>query len=322
MYDGSLLRSFFNAAAERLKRDEHAINRINTFPIPDGDSGTNMRYTIEAAAEGARTEPSSRADLVAKKASRSALLAARGNSGIILSQIVAGLARGLSDKEHFTGQDLAHALGVAAESAYKSVAEPVEGTILTVIRSMADAAREVPPTAPVEAVLERALAAGRDALARTPDLLPRLKETGVVDAGGLGLLSIVEAMRDALTGPVAAVTTHEERRGTFVPRGGTVEAPNVPPDAVYGYEVQCLVLGEGLDLPAITAFCRAEGESVLVVGDESEAKVHVHTRHPQRVVDFLVTQGNLAQLTFENLDAQAAAFPLPAEAEEQEGVGA
>jgi DAK2 domain fusion protein YloV len=315
VYDGATLRTFYQAATARLDQDKEHINRINTFPIPDGDSGTNMWYTMAAAARAAEEETSHHAGEVARKASRGALLHARGNSGIILSQILTGFARGLTGKERFTPPDFAEALTEASEAAYRSVSEPVEGTILTVLREGAGVAREWGSRVQdLPALLDRVVAAQRDALARTPDLLPRLKEAGVVDAGGLGLLTIFEAMRDALGAQVVAASRAQlAERGQSVRRGGRIQAPLPSPEARYGVEVQCLLLGASADLREIQNVLRQLGDSVLVVGDPSEAKVHVHTLRPQEAVDFLAGLGDLAQLTFEDLDAMARAFGEPSD---------
>ncbi|MDA8345751.1 MAG: DAK2 domain-containing protein [Thermaerobacter sp.] len=309
LYEGAVLASLFDAASVQLGRSQERINRINTFPIPDGDSGTNMWFTWQAAAQAAQGSAQSVGQLI-KKASRAALLAARGNSGIILSQIVAGLARRMGDLETFTVRDFAEALESAAEQAYRSVAEPVEGTILTVMRAAAEAGRRASEqTADLYRFLDHVVEAARDALARTPDLLPRLRESGVVDAGGLGLLTILEAMRDDVDhGHEAAGEVRAAARGQTVARGAYVQAPPVQAGARYGLEVQCLVQGGELDLKAMQSRLLEMGESLLVVGDEQEAKVHVHTLQPQAVVDYLASLGDLTQLTFENLDEQAKDF--------------
>lgn len=309
MYDHAVMASMFDAASIRLARSRERINRINTFPIPDGDSGTNMLFTWQAAAQAAMSGGESVGQLM-RKAARAALLAARGNSGIILSQIVAGLARRLGDLETFTVQDFADALASAAESAYRSVAQPVEGTILTVMRAAAEAGQAAAAqVSDLGGFLDRVVEAARDALARTPDLLPRLKQDGVVDAGGLGLLTILEAMRDDLvSGHEAGGQAAAGARGQAVPKGGAVVAPPLDAKARYGLEVQCLLLGQCLDLAAVQQVLAGLGDSLLVVGDETEAKVHVHTLKPQSVVDYLLQLGDLQQLTFENLDQQARDF--------------
>lgn len=309
MYDRAVMASMFDAASIRLAHSRERINRINTFPIPDGDSGTNMWFTWQAAAQAARSGGESVGQVV-RRASRAALLAARGNSGIILSQIVAGLARRLGDLETFTVQDFAEALASAAEAAYRSVAQPVEGTILTVMRAAAEAGQAAAAqVSDLAGFLDRVVEAARDALARTPELLPRLRETGVVDAGGLGLLTILEAMRDDLfSGHEEGAGEAAAARGRSVPRGGKVDVPPLAEGARYGLEVQCLLHGQSLDLQEVQRTLAGLGDSLLVVGDESEAKVHVHTLRPQAVVDYLLTLGDLQQLTFENLDQQARDF--------------
>lgn len=310
-YDGVLLSGLFRAGAQSLQRERDHINKINTFPVPDGDSGTNMLYTMSAAASAVDgTEPS--ASKVAQKAARAALLSARGNSGIILSQIMAGLGRGLKEKDTFTARDLAAGLESAVELAYRSVAEPVEGTILTVVKRVSETAKALShETEDLFTFLDGLTQTARKTLAETPKLLARLRETGVVDAGGLGFCIILEAMRDEARTSSAAggeALLEAENRGVSVARGGWVEAPIPVPGSRYGYEVQYLVYGKGLDLDALRKFLATLGDSVLVVGDEDAAKVHVHTLTPQMVVDWASSTGDLDQLTFENLDEQAGEF--------------
>lgn len=324
MHDGGTIRQFLRAATERLAVERERINRINTFPVPDGDSGTNMWYTLKAAWQAAEEEPSALAGQVARRAARGALLHARGNSGIILAQILAGLAKGLAEKESFVVEDWPAALAEAVRAAYRSVGEPVEGTMLTVLREGAEAAAAwVGRVADLETLFNHVVEAQRDALARTPELLPKLKEAGVVDAGGLGLLVIFEAMRDALRGQILEGDLDEfvVGGGTW-PKGTQVAAPAVAAEARYGFEVQCLVRGVGLDLLQMRTRLEAFGESVLVVGDETEAKVHVHTLVPQAVVNFLLEQGDLSQLTFEDLDAQARQFEVRYAPRQQDPDGA
>lgn len=306
--DGFVLSRLYWAGAERLVQERDHLNKINTFPVPDGDSGTNMAYTMTAAAEAAAT-PDRMVGHVAQRAARAALLSARGNSGIILSQILAGLGQTLKDLEIFTTADLASAFARSSELAYRAVAQPVEGTILTVIRCVAETAQDL-RHAHLPEFLSGITNSARAAVADGPRLFPKLAQDGVVDAGGLGLAVILSAMHDAL-GRVDA--THlgglqAVRLGVQVAQGGTVHAPSPAADARYGYEVQYVQRGSGLDLSAMRSALQEMGDSLLVVGDDTTVKVHIHTTAPQRVVDWALAQGDLDDLTFEDLDAQAGEF--------------
>lgn len=305
-YDGAVYAALLKEGASSLRREQGHINAINTFPVPDQDSGTNMSYTMQAAAEAAPLDEPS-VGKVAKKATRAALLSARGNSGIILSQIIKGLGNPFADKDTFTAADLSAGFEKAMELAYRSVTDPVEGTILTVIRRVSEVAKTLAAeTGDLYAFLDTLVKEGRRSLAETPNLFDKLRQTNAVDAGGLGLCVILQGMRDAVRGvsPVAAERGENLERGIRVPRGGRIEAPTVAPDARYGWEVQYVVSGPELNLEAIRAALSAMGQSLLVVGDEEAAKVHIHTVRPQDVVDYSVQIGDLTQLTFENMDEQ------------------
>ena len=306
--DGFLVSRLYWAGAERLSEERGHLNEINTFPVPDGDSGTNMVYTMRAAAEAAAT-PDAMAGRVAQRAARAALLSARGNSGIILSQILSGIGQTLKDLETFSSADLARAFARSSELAYRAVTEPVEGTILTVMKRVADTAQELRDAYLPEffrAITRTAL----EAVADGPRIFPKLAADGVVDAGGLGLAMVLSAMESALgraetvpQGGMQAV-----RLGRHVSQGESLVAPTPLPGARYGYEVQYVQRGSGLDLDAMRAVLKEMGDSLLVVGDETTVKVHVHTLFPQRVVDWALAQGDLDDLTFEDLDAQAGDF--------------
>lgn len=307
-HDGFVLSRLYWAGAERLVQERDHLNRINTFPVPDGDSGTNMAFTMTAAAEAAAA-PDPVAGHVAQRAARAALLSARGNSGIILSQILAGMGQTLKDLEVFTPADLATAFARSSELAYRAVAEPVEGTILTVIRSVAETAQGL-KNARLPEFLSGVTASARAAVADGPRLFPKLAKDGVVDAGGLGLAFILSAMHDALGRQDAAhqLDLQTARLGIQVVQGGALKAPTPAKGAHWGYEVQYVQRGSGLDLAAMRAALQDMGNSLLVVGDDTTVKVHIHTLAPQRVVDWALAQGDLDDLTFEDLDAQAAEF--------------
>ena len=306
--DGAGFLAAFRSAVASLEANVDEINSLNVFPVPDGDTGTNMLATVRAALEEAdRAGAGADADRVAHAASFGALMGARGNSGVITSQILAGIAQGLQGKKRFNGLDLAHALDAGTKTAYKAVAKPVEGTILTVIREASAAAvAAAERNNDVETVLAATVDAAERAVAKTPSLLPILREAHVVDSGGQGLLRLfqgaLEAARgrpvvEAAAGPVRDAT---ERRTDHV--SAAVESGE------FGYETVYLLRarqGHPLDITAIQAHLESIGESVLVAGDRELAKVHVHNDRPDGVISYGLSIGTLSRITIENLDGQA-----------------
>ena len=306
--DGSGFLAAFRSAVASLEANVEEINALNVFPVPDGDTGSNMLATVRAALDEAdKAEPDADAERVAGAISFGALMGARGNSGVIASQILAGMAHGLAGKRRFNGLDLAHALDAGTRMAYKAVAKPVEGTILTVIReSSAAAVAAAERDNNVETVLVATVEAARRSVAKTPSLLPILREAHVVDSGGQGLLRLFEGALAAARGePVTG------RQPLAVPVGK--QAGHVHPAApgsdegVFGYETVYLVRARGgvpLDVGAIGAHLETIGDSVLVAGDERLAKVHVHNDRPDAVIAYGLSVGTLSRITIENLDNQ------------------
>lgn len=274
MIDLAAVRRLATAALENVTRHRRRINALNVYPVPDGDTGTNLETTMQGiAAELERSTASTGAQL-AVDVQRAATMEAKGNSGVILSTIVRGMARVLGERERVDGDVLAEALRAGATSAYQAVKVPVEGTMLTVIREMAEEA-ELPGVSslPVVEALARVVARGDDAVSRTPELLDKLREAGVVDAGGAGLVELVRGVLHALTGeplpPVPEVT--EEL---------TEESIHLE-ESEYRYCTVFVVEGGGLDLDALRTSLEPLGDSLLVTGDDSVAKVHVHTDEPE-----------------------------------------
>lgn len=306
--DGAGFLAAFRSAVASLEANVDEINSLNVFPVPDGDTGTNMLATVRAALDEAdKVGPEPDAGRVAQAASFGALMGARGNSGVIASQILAGMAHGLAGKRRFNGLDLAHALDAGTKMAYKAVAKPVEGTILTVIREASAAAIVAAERDNnVEAVLAATVEAAERAVAKTPSLLPILREAHVVDSGGQGLLRLFQGALEAARGrPMDAGL----ERGTAVP--GHAVGPAAPPPGeggAFGYETVYLLQarhGVPLDVPAIQAHLESIGDSVLVAGDAHLAKVHVHNERPDAVIAYGLSIGMLSRITIENLDSQA-----------------
>jgi len=296
----------FAAATSFLQQNADAINAINVFPVPDGDTGTNMHLTMAAAMEEARCADGSTAEAVARAMARGALLGARGNSGVILSQMLRGLAKGIGGQRQVDANILATALEEASAAAYGALSEPVEGTMLTVIREAAAAARARADGSTTEA-LAAAVKAAWDALARTPDLLPVLKEAGVVDAGGQGLCVLLEASLAFLRGeaPVPQVVGPRELEASWL---AATEVLHHQGETPYGYCTEFLISGQGLDREAIQRRVAQMGQSVLVVGDAEVVRVHLHTTDPGGAISFGTSLGSLSGVKVEDMEAQLQAF--------------
>ncbi len=327
--DGAGFLAAFRSAVASLEANVDEINSLNVFPVPDGDTGTNMLATVRAALDEAdKVGPGADAERVAQAASFGALMGARGNSGVISSQILAGMAHGLAGKRRFNGLDLAHALDIGTKTAYRAVAKPVEGTILTVIREASAAAvAAAERDNNVETVLAATVEAAERAVAKTPSLLPILREAHVVDSGGQGLFRLFQGALEAARGrPLGG-----ERDLAARPRPAT-PAEVAAAEGAFGYETVYLLqarAGQPLDVAAIQAHLESIGDSVLVAGDAHLVKVHVHNDRPDAVVAYGLTAGMLSRITIENLDSQAhdvrearaAAFVAEAGAAEAGAVG-
>ena len=302
--DGSGLLDAFRAAVANLEAHVDEINGLNVYPVPDGDTGSNMYATVKAALDEAEAVAGQPADRIAAAISFGALMGARGNSGVITSQIFRGMADGLGGKRRFNGLDLAHALSEGARTAYGAVAKPVEGTILTVIRESAAAAVEAAEhDNDIETVLGATLSGAERSVAKTPSLLAILREAGVVDAGGQGLYRLFQGALLHLLGQ-APVTTGR-RRAAAGAKPSTLVAHA---DEGFGYETMFLLQAVGrspLDLDAIRDHLETIGESVLVAGDGRALKVHVHNERPDLVIGYGLGLGSLSRISVENLDNQA-----------------
>jgi DAK2 domain fusion protein YloV len=302
--DGDGLLGAFRAAVDNLEAHVEEINGLNVYPVPDGDTGSNMLATVRAALDEAESVAGEPADRVAAAISFGALMGARGNSGVITSQIFRGMAEGLGGKKRFNGLDLAHALTEGARTAYGAVAKPVEGTILTVIReSAAGAVETAERDNDIEAVLAATVAAADRAVAKTPSLLAILREAGVVDAGGQGLYRLFQGALLHLMGRTQVGAA--KGRAPAGPKPSTLVAHA---DEGFGYETMFLLRATGprpLDVDAIRDHLESIGESVLVAGDSRALKVHVHNERPDLVIGYGLSLGDLSRITVENLDNQA-----------------
>ncbi|HEU4919449.1 MAG TPA: DAK2 domain-containing protein [Candidatus Limnocylindrales bacterium] len=300
--DGPGLLGAFRAAVDNLEAHVDEINGLNVYPVPDGDTGSNMYATVKAALDEAEAAGEVTTERIASAISFGALMGARGNSGVITSQIFRGMSEALGGKARFNGLDLAHALSQGARTAYGAVTRPVEGTILTVIRESAEAAVVAAEDSnDIESVLTATLEAAERSVARTPSLLAILRESGVVDAGGQGLYRLFQGALLHLVGRAPA------RAGGRTPTARP-SALVAHADEGFGYETMYLLQarpGHQLDVDAIRDHLESIGESVLVAGDSRALKIHVHNERPDEVIGFGLTRGTLSRISVENLDNQA-----------------
>lgn len=301
----------FAAATSWLEKCVADIDALNVFPVPDGDTGTNMLLTMRSALdEASRTPDSSGSAEVAKAMARGALIGARGNSGVILSQIWNGLAQGLEGKDKVGGSDLAHALMQASKVAYKGLSNPVEGTILTVIREAAEAAQKHAENAgdDVVSVFEATVDAAKESVANTPSLLPVLKEAGVVDAGGQGLYTLFEGALHYLKGEMEQLKLRKPwliaPSIPLVARAPQMVGVAAMPEVPYGYCTNFLLKGQGLDPDKLREELENKGQSVIVIGNDSAIRVHIHTLDPGEILSFVVPQGTLHEISIRNMDEQ------------------
>jgi hypothetical protein len=303
-WDGHDLIAAMRHAAAVLHSQVDEVNALNVFPVPDGDTGSNMLATIQAAvAEAEGVPPLERtATRISVAISLGALMGARGNSGVILSQLLRGMGEAISGHERVTAMVLVDALKRGCTTAFLAVAHPIEGTMLTVARDVADATARAPRgDGSIESVLRVAVDAAADSVERTPDLLAVLKDAGVVDAGGRGIELLLRGALGSIHGehlPHAVKLPHDIALPTF----DALEAEG------YGYETVFVVMppeGTRLDVPAIRARLDRMAESVLVAGDDRAVKIHVHNERPDEILGYGLTLGTLSRINIENLDRQA-----------------
>ena len=298
--DGAGLLEAVRAAVTNLERHADEINALNVFPVPDGDTGSNMLATCTEMLRYVRDESS--VEGVADRLREGALFGARGNSGVILSQVVRGFAEGFAGRRRFNGLDLAHALASASTAAYGAVPRPVEGTMLTVIREAAAAAVVTAEREnDIDVVLAAATDAASKALAKTPSLLPVLRDAGVVDSGGAGLVRLFEGALGFLRGEAPAPAQRAPSYPSPVPAGLVVG------ETAHGYETVYLIRpfpGQLLDLDRITGYLVRTGESVNVAGDAKAAKIHVHNGRPDLVMRQALRLGRIVNATVVDLDHQ------------------
>jgi DAK2 domain fusion protein YloV len=308
--DGQTLKEMFASGTAWLEKSAPDINAINVFPVPDGDTGTNMVLTMQFALGEAKPNSDNQASSVAKSLARGALMGARGNSGVILSQFWRGLAKGLGGKTHFSGGDFARALAEASRAAYKGIANPVEGTILTVLKDASKAANESAENDDaLVSVLEAAVQSAEDSVARTPRLLPALRDAGVVDAGGQGLYVLLEGALQFLKGESQKIQYRRPHlvvaEAELIPRVAQMPTHLETP---YGYCANFVLEGQKLNSSKIEKSLKKKGQSLIITGDDTLVRVHIHSFEPSEILKYVAKLGKLHDITITNMDDQYAEF--------------
>jgi DAK2 domain fusion protein YloV len=308
--DGQILKDMFASGTAWLEKSAPDINAINVFPVPDGDTGTNMVLTMRFALEEAKSNSNNQVSSVARSLAHGALMGARGNSGVILSQFWRGLARELDGKADFDGRDFARALAGASQTAYQGILSPVEGTILTVLKDASKAAQEAAKNdGNLVSVLEAAVRSAEDSVARTPNLLPALRDAGVVDAGGQGLYVLLDGALRFLRG-------ESQKMQYRKPHLVVAEAELVPKatqrptqlETPHGYCTNFVLEGENLNLGRIEKDLKTKGQSLIVTGDDSLVRVHIHSSEPDGILKYAAKLGTLHEIAINNMDDQYAEF--------------
>ena len=333
----SLLQEMVQAASTRLNKQAEYVNSLNVFPVPDGDTGTNMGMTVTNGAKEVADKPANTVGEVGQILSKGLLMGARGNSGVITSQLFRGFGQSIKGKNELDGKDLAQAFQSGVEVAYKAVMKPVEGTILTVSRGAATAAlKKAEETDDAVEVMRATVEGAKRALAKTPEMLPVLKEVGVVDSGGQGLVYIYEGFLSALTGEYIA---SEDFQATPAVMSEMIKAEHhkavaghvATEDITYGYCTEIMVaLRQGptyikdFDYEDFRNYLNDLGDSLLVVNDDEIVKVHVHTEDPGLVMQAGLQYGSLVKVKVDNMrnqheaqvEKEANSFQKPAEQKE------
>ncbi len=297
--DAPLMKKMIVAATLWLNENQAEVDALNVFPVPDGDTGTNMYLTLFDAAKEVENIEENEVSKVLDAFANGSLMGARGNSGVILSQIFRGFANGARNKKHLNPKEFSYAMGEAAKKAYQAVMKPVEGTILTVVREAANAAKkEAEKTDDFRQLLEVTLLQAEETLEKTPEMLKVLKDANVVDAGGRGFCLILEGYLRALRGD----STLEKKKKKVAPAdpSRSVKAEKLE----YAYCTEFLIKGHKINLEKIRKYLNQYGDSMLVVGSTEVTKVHIHTNNPGKVLDYAVQYGRLSKVKINNMEEQ------------------
>lgn len=297
--DGQHFLNMLVHASNMLEENKAYVDSLNVFPVPDGDTGTNMSMTLRSAVDSIKSSTETSLGKMSRDFAKGALMGARGNSGVILSQIFRGIAKGFEHKDEATAPQLAEALKEGANSAYRAVMRPTEGTILTVIRVVGEKAVEHDTDSIVE-LLDYVNQVASDTLDKTPDLLPQLKEAKVVDSGGMGLVIILRSMLEALLSDRKEVLRSELTPSGAVEGRGAIAAPT---DITFGYCTEFIVAGAVRD-PNFQSYLEARGDSIVFVTMDDVTKIHIHTENPGEVMQEAQKHGELLKIKIENMREQ------------------
>ncbi|ADL07799.1 DAK2 domain-containing protein [Thermosediminibacter oceani] len=305
--DGALFRKALIHSSRILKRNKKVVDSLNVYPVPDGDTGTNMSLTVEQAVEEARKVKGDNLKRIVDAAAWGSLMGARGNSGVILSQLFRGFAAGVpAGKDWINAQELAVAFKKGVDEAYRAVLRPVEGTILTVAREAADKLlAEAKRSKDIVENLEKMLDHARKVLDKTPEMLSILKEAGVVDAGGKGLIFLLEGFLQALKNP-ALIEEDETGESADPVEQGTVRADIRELEYIYCTEL--IVEGREIDIDALKSQVMPLGDSLLITGMNNVVKLHIHTNHPGEVLERALKWGELSKIKVDNMKLQHEEF--------------
>ncbi len=297
--DGQSLKRLAAAGLAWLEKNYEKVNSLNVFPVPDGDTGTNMLLTLRSAYKEVASSEEKHLGRMAQAIYNGALMGARGNSGVILSQLWRGFAAGVEKSAVLDATSLVRGLAEATRTAYRAVQEPVEGTILTVAREVSEEATQAAQENPdLRDILERMVQRAQASVQRTPELLAVLREAGVVDSGGMGLAYILEGMLRHLRGETLDVEVESDS-------AVRLQSALAPQDELgYGYDVQFLLKGQNLNVDQVRSDIEAMGDSTLVVGDDRLIKVHVHVHNPGVPLGYGADRGVLLDVVVENMQEQ------------------
>lgn len=304
--NGYRLQRMIVAGANLLHENKQTVDAMNVFPVPDGDTGTNMSLTVLAAAKETQNGDALRVDMVAKRAANGALRGARGNSGVITSQLFRGFFKGLEGLEEANVSDLKQAFAQAVQTAYKAVMKPKEGTILTVARACAEAAETLAEqTEDIEAFLKGVIAHGHEVLNQTPDMLPVLKQAGVVDAGGRGLLYILEGALQHINSEESISIAEPVQKSAQEEYAALASVENT--SITFGYCTEFFIHVKQPDettVQQLKSYLGTIGDSIVCVSDDEIIKIHVHTDHPGLALEKALTIGSLSGLKIDNMREQ------------------
>ncbi len=307
----SRLADMIRATAKAIEANRDTINALNVFPVPDGDTGTNMLLTLRSLVDDLPTKSTESANTVSKNLARSALLGARGNSGLILAQYFKGLAEAIGDSTELSGEHFAKSIRIASDNSYKALPNPVEGTMLTVYRECAEVAeKSVADNEDLESVMAAVAAEALDSVRRTPDLLPVLAEAEVVDSGGFGFAVMLDGALRALRGenPAGRVLPVPMPDGRSFSGSVKADFVDASEEIDWGYCTVFAIHAAQLDLDKIRSHMDSIGKSPIVDGTDGIAKVHVHMEDPGEALTAGITYGELSNIEIANMDDQAAGW--------------